>query len=485
MAGERMQSSAVRRPRRDASIPMLEDLAKLHRGVALLASDGRIDWLSDALGEWFDANTVRRWEDLFAHARCGPDLWQELLSQGRIEDREVEVLTESGRRTVRISAARLAFGGNTGPVLVVLRDEAERTDAHGPEQIHHYLSAILETARDATLTLDRRGFVVCANPATERLLGQAAEAIVGQPFALCLARSEDADRIATTLGAGEQGRLDRVGLRSGDGSIRECSLTLRRIRSPEGADVTCVVRLQPKLRSDSVASLQRKNAELEHALRAVSHDLRSPLVALLGFTRLVREDYGEILGEKGRHFMQRIEQAAQTMETLIHDLLELSRIDPAEVDKSVVDPCEVMRQLQSELKPRLDATGTRLEVPEDLPLLHCDRTRLYQVLSNLVGNAVEHMGVVDAPTISLSIATSASEHRLSVRDNGRGIPLEHHDRIFEIFQSLGPRTDERRRTGVGLAIVKKIAETHGGRVWVESAPGMGATFHVTLPRPPG
>jgi PAS domain S-box-containing protein len=463
---------------------MLEDLAELHRGVVVLAPDGRIDWLSDSLGEWFDANTVRRWEDLFAHGRCGSDLWQELISHGRIENREVEVLTESGRRAVQITAARLAFGGSTGPVLAVLRDEAERADAHGREQIHHYLSAILEMAPDAAVTLDRRGCVVYANPAAERLLGQAAETIVGQPFAAHLARSEDADRIATALGTGERGQVDAVGLRGGDGSARECSLALRRIRSPEGADVTCVVQLHPKLRSDSITSLQRKNAELEHALQAVSHDLRSPLVALLGFARLVREDYGEILGEKGQHFMQRIEQAAQTMETLIHDLLELSRIDPAEVDKSVVDPCEVMRQLQSELKPRLDATGTCLEVPEDLPLLHCDRTRLYQVLSNLVGNAVEHMGVVDAPTISLSIATGASEHRLSVRDNGRGIPSEHHDRIFEIFQSLGPRSDERRRTGVGLAIVKKIAETHGGRVWVESAPEMGAAFHVTLPRLP-
>jgi len=479
-----MQSSTVRRSSPDASIPMLEDLAKLHRGVALLASDGRIDWLSDGLAEWFDASTVRRWEDLFAHGRRGSDLWQELLSQGRIDDREVEVLTESGRRTVRITVARLAFGGSTGPVLAVLRDEAATTTLDGSEQLNHYLSAALEASHDAAITLDRRGLVVCANPATEKLLGQAAESIVGQPFAAHLARSEDADRISRALGAGEQGRVECVGLRAGDGSTRECSLVLKRIRSPEGADVTCVVYLHPRLRSDSVAMLQRKNAELEHTLRAVSHDLRSPLVALLGFTRLVREDYGEILGEKGQHFMQRIEQAAQTMETLIHDLLELSRIDPAEVDKSVVDPCDVMRQLQSELKPRLDATGTCLEVPDDLPLLHCDRTRLYQVLSNLVGNAVEHMGVVDAPTISLSITTGASEHRLSVVDNGRGIPLEHHDRIFEIFQSIGPRSDERRRSGVGLAIVKKIAETYGGQVWVESAPGMGAAFHVTLPRPP-
>jgi PAS domain S-box-containing protein len=450
---------------------MLEDLAKLHHGVALLSPDGHIDWLSDALEGWFDSNTVRRFEDLFAQGRCGSDLWKELLTQGRIEDREAEILTDSGRRVVRITAARLAFGGNGGPVLAVLRDQAEKAGCHEPERIRHYLGAILDAAPDAAITVDRCGTIACANPAAEKLLGRSGESIVGEALATYLARPEDAERISAALGAGERGYVDDVGLRSGGGSTRESSLALRRIRSPEGADLTCVVYLHPAERSDSVVALQRKNAELEHTLRAVSHDLRSPLVALLGFTRLVREDYGEILGEKGQHFMQRIEQAAQTMETLIHDLLELSRIDPGGVDKSLVDPREVMRQLQSELKPRLDSTGTRLEVPDDLPLIHCDRTRLYQVLSNLVGNAVEHMGAVEEPVISLSVASSTDSHHLIVRDNGRGIPAEHHDRIFEIFQSLGPRSDERRRTGVGLAIVKKIVETHGGRVWVESTPG--------------
>lgn len=479
-----MQSSAVRRSD-PASIPVLEDLARLHQGVALLAPDGRIAWLSDALGGWFDTGATRRWEDLFATGRRGSELWEELLARGRIDDREAEILTESGRRAVRVTAARLAVGGDTGPVVALLRDETERPGDGEPEWAQHYLSAILEAALDAAVGLDRRGVILCANPAAERLFGRSHASIVDQPLAAHLARVEDEARLAAALGAGDRAFVDALRIRAGDGSAFETSLTLKRIRSPEGADVACVAYLRPKLRSDSAASLQRKNAELEHALRAVSHDLRSPLVALLGFTRLVREDYGELLGEKGQHFMQRIEQAAQTMETLIHDLLELSRIDPAKVAKEVVDPREVMRQIQSELKPRLDATGTRLELADDLPLLHCDRTRLYQVLSNLVGNALEHMGEVDDPTICVSVETGATEQRLTVRDNGRGIEAEHHERIFEIFHSLGPRSEERRRTGVGLTIVKKIAETHGGRVWVESAPGRGAAFHVTLPRAPG
>ncbi len=96
---------------------------------------------------------------------------------------------------------------------------------------------------------------------------------------------------------------------------------------------------------------------------------------------------------------------------------------------------------------------------------------------------MEHMGSVVDPTIRVEVATEARHHRLTVLDNGTGIDAEHHDRIFEIFHSVGPPSGDRRRTGVGLAIVKKIAETHGGRVWVESSPGRGAAFHVTLPRP--
>lgn len=474
-----MQSSAGWLAGPDASIPILEDLAHPQRWVALFAGDGRIAWLSEPLAAWFDASAVR-WEDLFARAHRGAELWQELLGQGRLVEREADLLTASGCRPVRISAARLALGD--GLVVALLRDESGRLDEIEAERLRHDLASILEPAPTPALGLDRHGVIVCANPAALRVLEQPGDALLGQPLSDCLERAEDVERVAGALAA-DEARLEGVVLRGR--SKRRASLLLRTIRSRGGEAMATVVYLEPRLRSDSLAFLQRKNAELEHALRAVSHDLRSPLVALLGFTRLVREDYGGMLGDKGRHFLQRIEQAAQTMETLIHDLLELSRINPAAVHKTAVDPREVLRQLQAELKPRLDATGTLLELPAEPPLLHCDRTRLYQVLSNLVGNALEHMGPVEAPTIQVSINRVDREHRIVVRDNGRGIGVEHHERIFEIFHSLGPRDDERRQTGVGLAIVKKIAETHGGRVWVESSPDRGAAFHVTLPLPPG
>jgi signal transduction histidine kinase len=146
-----------------------------------------------------------------------------------------------------------------------------------------------------------------------------------------------------------------------------------------------------------------------------------------------------------------------------------------------VDPLEVLAQLRAELKPRLDAKPVLLTLPEEAPLLRCDRTHLYQVFSNLLGNALDHMGDVDNPAIRVEITNGGTDHRICVRDNGRGVDPADHERIFEVFQSLSPRPSGRPGTGVGLAIVKKIARTHGGDAWVESAPGKGAAFHVSLP----
>jgi signal transduction histidine kinase len=228
--------------------------------------------------------------------------------------------------------------------------------------------------------------------------------------------------------------------------------------------------------------LQRKNEDLEQCVNTLAHDLRSPLVALLGFSRLLRQDYGARLDDTGLHFVDRIEQAGRTMESLIHDLLELSRIDQPGERRSLVDPRAVLQQLHAELKPRLEAGGVELKLPVHPPLVYCDRTRLYQVFSNLIGNAIEHMGPCDAPCIVVDVVQEADCEHISVRDPGQGIAPEHHERIFKVFQSLGRHNDERRGTGIGLAIVRKIAQTHGGRAWVDSRPGQGSTFHVTLPR---
>jgi signal transduction histidine kinase len=228
--------------------------------------------------------------------------------------------------------------------------------------------------------------------------------------------------------------------------------------------------------------LERQNAELESFVHSVSHDLRSPLVSLLGFSRLLRKDYEDLLDDTGRHFLHRIEQAGRTMEGLIADLLELSRIGRQSEPRTLVDPRAVLQQLKAELKPRLDEQSVQLDLPSSPPLMACERTRLYQIFSNLIGNALNHMGPCEDPAIEIRVAEEAERHHITVSDNGQGIPIAEQERIFEVFYTVAPKSDGQRSTGVGLAIVKRIVEASNGRVWVESSPGHGATFHLTLPR---
>lgn len=340
---------------------------------------------------------------------------------------------------------------------------------------------VLDGAPDAVLVLDAEGVVTWANAAAETLLGLGADELTGSQFRRWLADAEACAEDLARLDAGEPLRDRSFELRRVDGGLRHVSVSTS--PSPFGSNgrsgtVLYLRELEERLQAER--QLDLRNQELEQCVHTLSHDLRSPLVALLGFSRLLRQDYGARLDETGHHFLDRIEQAGRTMEDLIHSLLELSRIEKPGT-RDLVDPRSVLLQLQAELKPQLDAGGIRLELPESPPLVCCDRTRLYQVFSNLIGNAIDHMGGCEDPHVRVEVHREEHQHRLSVSDPGRGVAPEHHERIFQVLQSLGRRADGQRGTGIGLAIVRRIAETHGGRAWVESSAGQGATFHVTFP----
>lgn len=262
-----------------------------------------------------------------------------------------------------------------------------------------------------------------------------------------------------------------------DGKSLPLEVSAFRMRDAQGNPLfVCVVdRHEPR------ESLEQKNVELEACVRGVSHDLRSPLVSLLGFSRLLREDYSEVLDQTGLHFLNRINQAARHMEQLLHDMLELSRIGAATQCHVHVNPTPILDQLHSELKLQLDEKNIELMLPEDPPTLLCDRTRLYQLFSNLIGNAINHMNRTSFARIDVGIETVSDGWQISVSDNGQGIAGEDHERIFRAFECGNGSSAKRKSSGLGLAIVKKIVETHSGRVWVESEPGDGARFVVWLP----
>jgi hypothetical protein len=344
-------------------------------------------------------------------------------------------------------------------------------------------AALLAGSPDAIVVVDGQGILRFANRAVESLIGQPTGELVGRPMARLCWGARDLDAVLSALDAkGESVAMDLT-LRRCDGNAVAVAGSGSPVPPEAGLPHGLILSLRDAEPSrGALAELQRKNADLENCVNTLAHDLRSPLVALLGFSRLLRQDYGARLDDTGLHFVDRIEQAGRTMESLIHDLLELSRIDQPRERRSMVDPRAVLQQLHAELKPRLDAGGIELRLPVHPPLVYCDRTRLYQVFSNLIGNAISHMGPCADPCIDVDIVDETDCEHITVRDPGRGIAPEHQDRIFEVFQSFGRHGDERRGTGIGLAIVKKIAQTHGGRAWVESRLGHGSTFHVTFPR---
>ncbi len=384
---------------------------------------------------------------------------------------------DAERSPLEVSVLRLPESEGEALFAVIARPAAgsEADLAAGDE-------SILESAPDAVLAVDPHGFVRYANPALARLVAEDRESLRNRPLALFAASSRDIERLLAALGSEEPSGELEVRLRRTQGGPVPVAVTVSPHRGPDGSRrgaILCVRDATPQRRQSELA---RRNDELEHCVQTLAHDLRSPLVALLGFSRLLRQDYADQLDDTGSHFIDRIEQAGRTMETLIHDLLELSRIGQPGERPSMVDPRAVLLQLHAEVKPRLEAADIELVLPLDPPLVFCDRTRLYQVFSNLIGNAIHHMGACADARIEVEVVEDEEFHRISVTDTGRGIAREHHQRIFEVFQSLGSRQDGSRGTGIGLAIVRKIAETHGGRAWVESEPGHGATFHVTLRR---
>jgi len=228
------------------------------------------------------------------------------------------------------------------------------------------------------------------------------------------------------------------------------------------------------------ANLEQKNRELAEFVHTVSHDLKSPLVTIGGMLGLLKEELQEErLVAVGEHIAT-AEETVVGMRDMIDDLLKLSRIGTVAIDLQKVGLREVADELVRKHAPELEAkhTAVSLELSEDQPTVLADRNRLVEVLDNLIVNALKYACDGPEPRITIGSETVGREVRLFVKDNGPGIGKEHHEKIFGLFQQLD---ESKEGTGIGLAIVKRIMEVHGGRVWVESAIGEGATFWLAFP----
>ncbi len=365
-----------------------------------------------------------------------------------------------------------------------IRDITDRKKAEAKFQ------QLLESAPDAIVGIGRDGRIGLVNAQTEKLFGYPRDALIGETVEkLVPARYHGAhgghrsgyfsDPRTRPMGAG----LDLYGLRS-DGTEFPAEISLSSIETEDGLLATAAIR-DITDRKDAerdlarhAAELQRSNVELSQYAYVASHDLQEPLRMVVTYTDRLGEHLEGKLEPRAQEWANYVVEGATRMQSLIEGLLEFSRVRPEEAEFVRIDCEVVLRRALANLQAAIHESGAQI-THDPLPTISADAVQLLQLLQNLVGNAVKFQG--DAvPVIHVGCERDGAHWHFSVADNGIGIDSGDAERIFVLFQRLHSK-DAYAGAGIGLALCKKIVDAHHGRIWVQSAPGAGATFHWLLP----
>jgi len=248
------------------------------------------------------------------------------------------------------------------------------------------------------------------------------------------------------------------------------------IRSRTRADL---VRAKGQLQ-ERIGEVEAKNAEMERFVYTVSHDLRSPLVTIQGFVGFLREDLSALDGDKIKTDLAMIEEAVLKMDHLLKDTLRLSRIGRVVNPPEEVSFGEIVHEALSQASGELRSRGIKVSLAEGWPRVRVDRLRVQEALTNLLDNSIKYMGDRLHPEIEVGWRPEGEETVFFVRDNGIGMDPDQREKVFGLFYKIDPDSEG---SGVGLAIVRRIIEVHGGRIWIESEEGRGTCVLFTLPTP--
>ena len=259
-------------------------------------------------------------------------------------------------------------------------------------------------------------------------------------------------------------------------------------RRAEGAVRTLNESLERRV-AERTRELQMINSELEATNRGleafsytVSHDLRNPLAAIDGLSALLQSQHVGTLSDKGLHFVSLMRLSVKNMAQLIDDLLRLARTAREPIERRRVDLEALVRECVADFHDEIERRHIKVAI-DHLPVIEGDAALLRQVFVNLLGNAVKYTRHQAQAAIEVGYRTVQGQRVIDVKDNGAGFDMQYADKLFGVFQRLH-RQDEFEGTGVGLAIVQRIVQRHGGRIWADASPGHGAAFHFTLEDPP-
>ena len=379
---------------------------------------------------------------------------------------------------------------------------AIRTDITSRKQMElaaAELVAIVKSSDDAIIGKNLNSIVTSWNPGAERMFGYAPGEMIGHSITLLIPpdRQGDEKSILDRILRGETvEHFETVRTRK-DGALIDVSVTVSPIKNESGEiigasnvsrDITGQKQAEAEIRQlnasleqrvrERTAQLEAANKELEAFCYSVSHDLRGPLRAVDGYSQAVLEDFGPQLDGEAQRYLTTIRRGAQKMGMLIDDLLSFSRLTRAPLNRMTVDTRNLVGAALDELHYLRE--GRRIEVRlGDLPDSSGDPVLLKQVWINLLSNAFKYTRKREAAKVEIGCKPAPEGDIYFVRDNGTGFDMRYADKLFGVFQRLH-RDEEFEGTGVGLAIVQRIINRHGGRVWAEAEENRGAAFYFTL-----
>ncbi|HKI54004.1 MAG TPA: histidine kinase N-terminal 7TM domain-containing protein [Anaerolineales bacterium] len=360
--------------------------------------------------------------------------------------------------------------------------------------------AVMENMSDAVIVLDSQSRVVDVNPSALDGLETTASQVIGLPVTQIFANRPDLidlfkniqpirEDVTYESPSGRRYVFDSFisPLRDQHNSLIGRLVVARDIteqRMVEAELHKTHLELESRVQRRTVElevanrELEDKNAELERFTYTVSHDLKTPLVTISGYLGYLKEDVKTANMDRLEKDSQRIAGAVEKMQRLLNDLLELSRIGRMSNPFEAISFDGLVKEALDIVHGRLEERNITVQIQPNLPLVYGDKPRLMEVLQNLIDNAAKFFGDQPHPTIEIGVNGEENGRAIFfVKDNGIGIAPEYHEQIFGLFNRLDTQIEG---TGIGLALVKRIIEIHGGRIWVESDFGEGSTFYFTL-----
>ena len=395
---------------------------------------------------------------------------------------------EARRKDGTLFPVEISLSPLEGPdgvsVTAAIRDVTERKKAETR------FRALLESAPDAMVIVNSDGMIELINAQAERLFGYHRAELIGKILATLLPEhlrekhKEHRKGFFLNPRQREMGAGLDLRARRKDGTEFPVEISLSPLEGPDGISVTAAIRditerkTAARHLAEKMAELHQSNEALEQFAHIASHDLQEPLRMVASYTQLLSRRYKGRLDADADEFIDFAVDGTQRMKRLIEDLLLYSRAGKGAPPMGKFDAERPLHEAIRNLRAAIEESGAEV-TSGPLPALTAVESQLVQIFQNLIGNAIKYRGD-RVPHIHVTATEGSEEWVFSVADNGIGIDPRYYDRIFQIFQRLHGR-GEYEGTGIGLAICKRILQQQGGRIWVESEPGQGSTFHFSLP----